>query len=60
MSTFLEWVRVQINNRSLTMLNFVDWLSSKGREEVFWVSFVPFLLLSAYCMHCVYLGVPSF
>ena len=35
MSTFLEWVRAQINNRSLTMLNLLIGLAPREGKKFF-------------------------
>ena len=43
MCTFLDWVRVNIDDNSLTMIGFLDWLSSKWAEGG---------------LHCVFVVVP--
>lgn len=43
MCTFLDWVRVNIDDHSLTMIGFLDWLSSKWAEGG---------------LHCVFVVVP--
>ena len=62
MSFFLDWARVCIDDPSMTMMGFVDWLSSKrGEGSFFFIYYLPFcFLFSAFCTHRVYFGVSFF
>ena len=56
MYTFVDWVRAHIKNHTMTMIDFVNWLSLKEREGFIFLSFTPtlgvFCILRVYCATC--------
>ena len=60
MNISLEWVRLYVDDYPMTMIDFVDWISSKQGEAVRRFVFGSFPLSSAClflgekCLHCMY------